>query len=159
MFQKLVESLSLDTKKKTRNELDDYVHIGVLQAVIIAMQSVSPGMETLLLMSGKKAGKMMSIGSSSSLSEALEKAEKKFRELRIGIIESENIKEDEVVVKVRECMMCSNLANVGRPLCYIVGGILSGFIENEIKTGVQVYENKCVTMGYDYCEFIIKISH
>ncbi|MEM3463026.1 MAG: V4R domain-containing protein, partial [Candidatus Bathyarchaeia archaeon] len=46
----------------------------------------------------------------------------------------------------------------GRPICHITRGILTGFFEEEIGKKVRVSELKCAAMGYDFCEFEIRLK-
>jgi predicted hydrocarbon binding protein len=75
--------------------------------------------------------------------------------LKIGMIEIRDSGQERLRVEVYECVTCSGLTPVGRPLCAFEGGLIAGVLES-IKGGrVRARETTCIgglgdaTCGFD----------
>jgi predicted hydrocarbon binding protein len=78
-----------------------------------------------------------------------------FKELGVGILSV--VSEDPLKFRVRECIDCAGLPNLGKPICYFEAGIIAGCLESILDKKVKVVETKCHTNGDDCCEFDVTI--
>jgi len=74
-----------------------------------------------------------------------------FKEKRIGKVTI--LSKDPVKVKVDECVTCSGLPEVGRPLCHFEGGLLAGLIGSTLEETIDLKEVKCWGLGDRTCLF------
>jgi len=80
-------------------------------------------------------------------------------DLKIGVIEVPLATEFNIHVDVYECITCSGLEPVGRPLCQFEGGLIAGAVE--IITGKRVHANEitCIGgLGDESCGFDLKLT-
>lgn len=99
-----------------------------------------------LYMMGKQIGAM--IGAVD-----LEDFKTKIKELRVGIPEVNIIDEDNVVVKLYECITCAGFANTGEMFCDMESGIIAGFLETVFGKKARSTQTKSWSIGYNFCEF------
>lgn len=63
-----------------------------------------------------------------------------------------------VIVKVEECVTCSNVPDIGETICYFEGGVISGIFETFTKKMVRSTEIECCAKGNSACVFDVKIG-
>ena len=74
--------------------------------------------------------------------------------LKIGIIKIPVMNDKRIHVDVYECVTCSGLDTVGRPLCHFEGGLVAGVVENIVKRRTRAQEVTCIGgMGDKSCGF------
>ena len=74
--------------------------------------------------------------------------------LKIGIIKVPVLTPEKVHVDVYECITCSGLDRVGRPLCHFEGGLIAGAVEGIVKKRTRAHEVTCIGgLGDDACGF------
>jgi predicted hydrocarbon binding protein len=79
--------------------------------------------------------------------------------LKIGVIEVPVIAETRIRVDVYECVTCSGLAKVGRPLCHFEGGLIAGVVESVLKKRTRAHEITCIGgLGDDACGFDLELK-
>lgn len=61
-------------------------------------------------------------------------------------------------LRVYECIECSGLPNIGRPVCYFEAGIITGIFKELTKKDVIAEEVRCWTNGYSFCQFEVAIK-
>jgi predicted hydrocarbon binding protein len=61
-----------------------------------------------------------------------------------------------ITARVYECVTCSGIPNIGRPVCHFEGGLIAGFLEKILDKKLIAREVKCWGLGYEVCEFEIK---
>ncbi|MBD3191765.1 MAG: hypothetical protein GF308_14045, partial [Candidatus Heimdallarchaeota archaeon] len=172
---------SIMQEKLIRSIIGDYIHLGVLQQIIISLVALDNLVPHLLYQSGLDVGRF---GIGSNVLIALNpnigletRSDKRFLEVMKGFVkyfgdnESMNIPMKlATAAKVIDCepqyalLRIDGLASasgapyVGEPLCHFTAGEIAGI--TSVLTGKYsvVYETKCVAMGYDHCEFEIRIS-
>ena len=75
-------------------------------------------------------------------------------DLKIGIIEVPVLTESRIHVDVYECVTCSGLSTVGRPLCHFEGGLIAGVVEGVLKRRTRAIETTCIGgLGDQSCGF------
>ena len=78
------------------------------------------------------------------------------QELRLGIVKIPIYQQSKIVVDVFECVTCSGMQPVGRPLCHFEGGLVAGVIESVLKHDVRAHEIGCIGgLGHESCRFEI----
>ncbi|EHP89138.1 DUF2507 domain-containing protein [Methanotorris formicicus] len=97
---------------------------------------------------GKSFGKYLKIRSIEEMIEF-------FKAYNIGILEI--VDENPLKIRIYECIDCSGLPNIGKPVCFFEAGLIAGMLENILGKSVYVTEVKCHATGHDYCEFKVKI--
>ncbi len=74
--------------------------------------------------------------------------------LRIGIIKVPVLNDKRIHVDVYECVTCSGLDTVGRPLCHFEGGMVAGVVEGIVKRRTRAQEVTCIGgLGDKSCGF------
>ncbi|MHA1268888.1 MAG: V4R domain-containing protein [Candidatus Helarchaeota archaeon] len=65
-------------------------------------------------------------------------------------------KDEEEIVRIRDCPICYNIKSTNdKPFCHLICGILSKIKESETGEKFNVVEDKCIALGEDFCEFRI----
>ena len=78
---------------------------------------------------------------------------------KIGRIDVPLFQENQIYVDVYECVTCSGLDPVGRPLCHFEGGLIAGVVEGLVKRPVKAREHTCIGgLGHESCGFELTIS-
>jgi predicted hydrocarbon binding protein len=78
--------------------------------------------------------------------------------LKIGIIKVPELTASRMHVDVYECVTCSGLTKVGRPLCHLEGGLIAGVVEAVLKKKARAVEVTCIGgLGHDACGFDVSI--
>jgi predicted hydrocarbon binding protein len=101
---------------------------------------------------GKKLG--MSLGFS-QVDQLLELCES----LKVGVIKLPVVTPNRVRVEVFECVTCSGLTPVGRPLCHFEGGLIAGALQTIFAQKVRAIETTCIGgFGDEACGFDLERS-
>src|SRR5690349_5007674 len=78
--------------------------------------------------------------------------------LKVGVIEVPVLTESRIHVDVYECVTCSGLTPVGRPLCHFEGGLVAGAVEAILKKRTRAVEVTCIGgLGHDACGFDLEL--
>ncbi|WAK03790.1 V4R domain-containing protein [Methylobacter sp. YRD-M1] len=81
------------------------------------------------------------------------------QDLNIGIIEVPVVTETKIHVDVYECVTCSGLEPVGRPICHFEGGLIAGAVQTITGRNVRAREVSCIGgLGDKTCGFDIDIE-
>jgi predicted hydrocarbon binding protein len=81
------------------------------------------------------------------------------KDLNIGIIEVPVVTETKVHVDVYECVTCSGLETVGRPICHFEGGLIAGAVQTITGRSARAREVTCIGgLGDKTCGFDIEIG-
>ena len=99
-----------------------------------------------LYMMGKQVGTMIG-------ARDLDDFSAKIKELKVGIPEAQVVEEDNIVVKLYECITCAGFANTGEMFCDMESGIIAGILETIFKKKARSTQTKSWSVGYNYCEF------
>lgn len=101
--------------------------------------------DALYYSTGHRIGQELSVST-------LEEIAGRLNELGMGHLELVSRSPDPVVFHWFDCLTCSGLPRVGRPLCYLEAGILSGAVERACRQPVRVRETRCWGLGDTFCE-------
>jgi predicted hydrocarbon binding protein len=78
--------------------------------------------------------------------------------LKIGIIKVPVLTDTRIHVDVYECVTCSGLETVGRPLCQFEGGLVAGAVESIVKKRTRAQEVTCIGgLGDKTCGFELEL--
>jgi len=67
--------------------------------------------------------------------------------------------ETRIRVDVYECVTCSGLKTVGRPLCHFEGGLIAGVVESILKKRTRAHEITCIGgLGDKACGFDLELK-
>ncbi len=80
-------------------------------------------------------------------------------DLKIGVIEVPVVTETRIHVDVYECITCSGLETVGRPICHFEGGLIAGAVESITGSRVRAREITCIGgLGDEACGFDLDLG-
>ena len=136
--------------KINRPELGDLTGVGLYRLLrLVAWEDImGPGASAISYYAGKKLGHGLNL---KTLDEFLELCE----QLKIGIIKIPEMTDTHIHVDIYECVTCSGMDPVGRPVCHFEGGLIAGVVETITGKSVQAKEVSCIgglgdaTCGYD----------
>jgi uncharacterized protein len=79
--------------------------------------------------------------------------------LKVGLIKVPVLTETRIHVDVYECVTCSGLQPVGRPLCQFEGGLIAGAVESILKKRTRALEVTCIGgLGHEACGFDLDLT-
>jgi len=104
--------------------------------------------ETLMYYFGKGLSKNLGFKSFDELC-------KFYKKYKLGRIEM--ISENPTKIRIYDCISCSGLPDVGKPLCHFEAGFLAGYIENLYNKEAEAIETHCWGMGDKFCQFEIRL--
>lgn len=112
--------------------------------------SFGRGASAMAYYAGKKLGASLGLGSVDDFVELC-------TALKVGIIEIPFASDERIHVDVRECVTCSGLRPVGRPLCHLEGGLIAGVVESLFGRRARAVEVTCIGgLGDGACGFDIE---
>lgn len=81
---------------------------------------------------------------------------------KIGIVDVFGENEEDGIktmdIRVYECIECSDLPNIGKPMCFFEAGVITGIFKEFTKKDVIAEEVRCWTNGYSFCQFDVTIK-
>ena len=147
----MIKKLNIsDVLNHRRPELGNSVSIQVFRVLrhVALDDMIGPGGSGIVYQAGKNIGRALELESIDDFLDWVEKS-------GIGIPEVENTGNC-IIARVYECVTCSGLPNIGRPVCHFEGGLIAGFLERLFNKRFIAKEVKCWCLGYEVCEFEIR---
>jgi len=138
--------LLMGERKKFRRDVD--IAIFRFLRFINLRKYIGVGNETLMYYFGRELCKNLKFNDFDELSDFYEK-------YKLGEIEI--ISENPIKIRIYDCVSCSGLPNVGKPLCHFEAGFLAGYVENIFNKKSYVIETHCWGLGNEFCQFEIKL--
>ena len=135
-----------------RPTLGDNAGIGLYRLLrLVALEDIiGRGASGTAYIAGKKLGASLGLDNLEAFLELC-------KTLSIGIIKVPVLQKNQIKVEVYECVTCSGMDPVGRPLCHFEGGLVAGAVETVIKTEVRALETHCIGgLGHKACTFDIR---
>jgi len=81
------------------------------------------------------------------------------KDLNIGIIEVPVATETKIHIDVYECVTCSGLETIGRPICHFEGGLIAGAVQTITGRSARAREITCIGgLGDETCGFDIEFE-
>ncbi|PKM61218.1 MAG: Fis family transcriptional regulator [Firmicutes bacterium HGW-Firmicutes-4] len=102
--------------------------------------------EEIYYNTAKNVGRSLNVTDYNSLSE-------KIMELGIGQIVITDMSDEKIVFRLDDCFTCSDMENMGKPVCYFEAGILAGAVSTISNQDMDAVEVRCNALGDSYCEF------
>ncbi|MFW9921841.1 MAG: V4R domain-containing protein [Candidatus Thorarchaeota archaeon] len=172
---------SLMKEEFIRPNIGDYIHVGVMQQMIVSLVALDKLVPNLLYQAGTDVGKY---GVGTYLMITLNpnigtefRMKERFEEVVKGLVKyfSDNesitipmklaekaeivkLEPNNAILKIEGLASASGAPFVGEPLCHFAAGEIAGLTEALTGRFVYVHEIKCVGTGYDHCEFEIQVS-
>ncbi len=137
-----------------RPKMGDEAPISLFRLIrLVAFEEVlGEGAGGLAFQAGEKLGKSLGLKSIDELVKTCE-------DLKIGYVKVKEVDESNIHVDVHECVTCSGLTPVGRPLCFFEGGLIAGAASSILNKKVEVKEVTCIGgLGHETCGFNIHIK-
>ena len=170
-----------DTQELLRVSIGDYIHVGALQSIILAILSLGPDSGKYLYNAGKGLGTigtpqirfiranpkilgMSDLDDKSRLKRVMNALEKHFNAKAYGLplyitnrAKVDVLSTTKAKIRIFDSAYAAGITNINIPVCYLIAGEIAGLLETTLGHYVKVEEKKCVGMGNQYCEFSIKI--
>jgi uncharacterized protein len=139
-----------DLKRIVRPELGNDIPLLLYRILrIVGMRSIlGESAGATLYMVGKQVGKLIG-------ARDLQDFRAKIVELKVGIPEIEVVDEDQIVVKLYECITCAGYAYTGEMFCDMESGIIAGLLETVYGRKARSTQTKSWSVGFYHCEFEI----
>ncbi|OPY64760.1 MAG: V4R domain protein [Syntrophorhabdus sp. PtaU1.Bin050] len=137
-----------DVKHVVRPRLGEDIPLVLYRVLrVIGMRNIlGESSGATLYMMGKQIGTMVG-------AKDLAEFEAKIKELKVGIPEVQVINEDQLVVKLYECITCAGFTYTGEMFCDMESGIIAGLLEGVYGKKARSTQTKSWSVGYSYCEF------
>jgi predicted hydrocarbon binding protein len=164
----------LVSSTKVRDKLGDAVDLLSFQERILGVLSLSKSMGPVLFEAGKRPALYIveemwpktrrqpdyhGIADCKNLDEARLSSEfvtlRFFLETtRLGLLNLTEFERDRLVVfQIEECAICYGIGDMGRSVCYFLGGIIAGTLEGILGRRLGFAESKCCAKLDPVCEF------
>jgi uncharacterized protein len=118
---------------------------------IIGMRSIlGDSSGPALYMVGKEIGHQIGAGDLSEFSARI-------KALKVGIPEVEIIDDDNMIVKLYECITCAGFPYTGEMFCDMESGIIAGLLEKVYKRRARSTQTKSWSAGFNHCEFEVML--
>lgn len=155
----ILSMLKSEKSEPIRKKLGDFISLHLFRLERMALILMS-GADSIMFRIGQEIAREVSpeIVESGSNEDVFDGLAKIFEKLKIGILELEGCKEDEIKIRIYECVSCSGMPNIGKTVCYFEGGLMAGTYEIITKRPAFAIETKCWGTGYEYCEFDIQLD-
>jgi len=172
---------SIMNEEFIRPYIGDYIHVGVMQQMIVSLVALDPLVPNLLYQAGRDVG-LYGVGTYLMITLNPDigtefRAKERFEEVMKGLVKyfSDNesisipmklaesaqivkVEPDLAILRIEGLASASGSPFVGEPLCHFSAGEIAGITEALTGRNVVVHEKKCVGTGYDFCEFEITVS-
>jgi predicted hydrocarbon binding protein len=141
-----------DVRQVVRPRLGEDIPLVLYRILrVIGMRNIlGESSGSALYMVGKQVGNLIGAGD-------LEDFKAKIRDLRVGIAEIELVDDDNLVVKLYECITCAGFSYTGEMFCDMESGIIAGLLEKVYKKRARSVQTKSWSMGYNFCEFEVML--
>jgi uncharacterized protein len=140
--------------KVNRPELGNQAPVALFRLVrLVALEAiVGRGASGTFYVAGKKLGESLGL---SKVEEFLAICD----QLSIGKIEVSQQDDDHLHIDVRECVTCSGMSAVGRPLCHFEGGLVAGALKGILGREARAREVTCIGgLGDQACGFDVDLT-
>lgn len=129
--------------------------VGVMEGLDAAMGDASAVVYTSGKGLGEAIGEQILAKSGKDLHRFVEGTINTIRELGVGILSVTKADLDGkfIVLQVNECITCSGMPDIGKPVCHFEAGVVSGILGTFLEKSVTVVETQCWGQGDSYCEF------
>lgn len=169
----------VEGRRSSRETLRSRIHLYSFQERVIGALALSPSMGPVLYEAGKKVAAYIvrdfqtwlkrqpdycALANAENVEEANLSGEIRgfqvmYKSNGVGLMKVVEYQKGKLIVaEVRECADCFDVKNMGKPICYSVGGNLAGSLESALGRQLGFVESKCVAKGDSCCEFRFNFS-
>ncbi|NHJ85250.1 MAG: hypothetical protein FK734_07295 [Asgard group archaeon] len=172
---------SIMNEEFIRPNIGDYIHVGVMQQMMVSLVALDKLVPKLLYQAGRDVG-LYGVGTYLMITLNPNigtefRAKERFEEVVNGLVkyfadnetinipmklaESAEVVEldsNHAILRIYGLASASGAPFVGEPLCHFSAGEMAGITEILTGRNAVVHEIKCVGTGHEYCEFKIDLS-
>jgi len=132
----------------------------LFRAVRLALQNLGPGMERTLYELGRQFGREAVAPniSDGSLCEALKEIPTIWSSAGLGQLQIASCEGNSATLREYDCATCQGMPTVGRAVCHLERGVLTGALEGRLGRSASATETKCWGLGDNSCEFEIAVD-
>lgn len=129
----------------------------LFRALRLALQDLGPGMDDMLYALGRQFGRDAVAPNlrGDGLCDSLEVLPALWTAAGLGRIRVTDCAESGAHIEEDECSTCQGLPQVGRPVCHLERGVITGALEAKLGRTVRTRETKCWGLGDTACQFEI----
>ncbi len=129
----------------------------LFRALRLALQDLSPGMDDTLYALGRQFGRdaVAPNLAGDGLCDSLTRLPTLWSSAGLENIQITQCHENGAVIREDECSVCQGMPKVGRPVCHLERGVISGALEAKLGRAVSAKETKCWGLGDGVCQFEI----
>ncbi len=129
----------------------------LFRALRLALQDLSPGMDDTMYALGRQFGRdaVAPNLTGDGLCDSLTRLPALWSSAGLGSIQIAQCHETGAVIREEECSICQGMPKVGRPVCHLERGVISGALEAKLGRAVSAKETKCWGLGDGVCQFEI----
>ncbi|MCF2144416.1 MAG: V4R domain-containing protein [Candidatus Heimdallarchaeota archaeon] len=172
---------SIMNEEFIRPNIGDYIHVGVMQQMMVSLIALDSLVPHLLYQAGRDVG-LYGVGTYLMITLNPDigtefRAKERFEEVIKGLVKyfSDNesinipmklaesaeiikIENDLAILRIYGLASACGAPFVGEPLCHFSAGEMAGLIEALTGRNAVVHETKCIGTGHEFCEFEIQVS-
>jgi predicted hydrocarbon binding protein/voltage-gated potassium channel Kch len=132
----------------------------LFRALRLALQDLGPGMDDMLYALGRQFGRdaVAPNLAGDGLCDSMARLPVLWTSAGLGRIRVADCSESGAHVEEDECATCQGLPQVGRPVCHLERGVITGALEAKLGRTVRTRETKCWGLGNNACEFEITVD-
>jgi predicted hydrocarbon binding protein len=137
----------------SRPELGPYAPVALFRLVrLVALEAiVGRGASGTFFVAGKRLGESLGLTRVEAFLDLCD-------QLTIGKIDVHKHSDTHLRIDVRECVTCSGMQPVGRPICHFEGGLISGALKGIYGRDNRTREVTCIGgLGDQACGFDIEL--
>jgi voltage-gated potassium channel len=129
----------------------------LFSALRLALQELSPGMEDTLHSLGRQFGREAVAPNltGEGLCDAVQQLPALWSSAGLGTIRVAQCRDDAATIEETMCSTCQGMPKVGRSVCNLERGVITGALEARLGRTVRTQETKCWGLGDSVCEFQI----
>ena len=79
----------------------------------------------------------------------------KVNELGLGKTRVNLISDEKIIIRLYECLTCSDIGYIGKAICFFEAGIIAGAVSSILDYDIDAAEEECQGLGANYCQFIL----
>jgi len=129
----------------------------LFRALRLALQELSPGMDDTLHSLGRQFGRAAVAPNltGENLCDAVEQLPALWSSAGLGTVRVAQCRDEAATIEETVCATCQGMPKVGRSVCNLERGVITGALEARLGRTVRTEETKCWGLGDSVCEFQI----
>ncbi|MCJ7822658.1 MAG: NAD-binding protein [Armatimonadetes bacterium] len=129
----------------------------LFRALRLALQELSPGMDDTLHSLGRQFGRAAVAPNltGENLCDAVQQLPALWSSAGLGTVRVAQCNDEAATIEETVCATCQGMPKVGRTVCNLERGVITGALEARLGRTVHTKETKCWGLGDSICEFQI----